>query len=32
MLIAMYYHMFPPAAEKPQMRCTCAVHPRPVAA
>jgi hypothetical protein len=32
MVIAMYYHMFPPAAEETQMRCTCAVHPRVVTA
>jgi hypothetical protein len=32
MVIAMYYHMFPPKAEEPMMRCTCAVHPRVVTA
>ena len=26
MVIAMYYHMFPPPAERPQ--CTCAWHSR----
>lgn len=28
MVIAMYYHMFPPQEEAAQMRCTCAFHPR----
>lgn len=28
MVIAMYYHMFPPAEDVPAMRCSCAVHPR----
>jgi hypothetical protein len=29
MMIAMYYHMFPPQEEKAQpVRCTCAVRPR----
>jgi hypothetical protein len=28
MVIAMYYHMFPPVAEETMMRCTCAVRPR----
>ena len=28
MMVAMYYHMFPPQGEAIQMRCTCAVHPR----
>ena len=32
MVVAMYYHMFPPAAEEARMRCSCAVHPRMVAA
>ncbi len=26
MVVAMYYHMFPPPAEAPQMQCSCAVH------
>jgi hypothetical protein len=26
MAIAMYYHLFPPAAEESRPRCTCAVH------
>lgn len=28
MVVAMYYHMFPPQGEEAHMRCTCAVHPR----
>ncbi len=28
MVIAMYYHMFPPLGEEAHMRCTCAVQPR----
>lgn len=28
MVIAMYFHMFPPQGEEVQMRCTCAFHPR----
>jgi hypothetical protein len=34
MVVAMYYHMFPPVGEEAAMRCTCAFHgaPRPVAA
>ena len=28
MVIAMYYHMFPPPAEAAQMQCSCAFHPR----
>jgi len=36
MMIAMYYHMFPPQQDAPQMACTCAFHsrltPRPAAA
>jgi len=32
MMVAMYYHMFPPKEEAAQMRCTCAVHPRVVTA
>lgn len=28
MVIAMYYHMFPPQGEAAHMRCTCAVQPR----
>ncbi|HXO43574.1 MAG TPA: hypothetical protein VN999_19150 [Thermoanaerobaculia bacterium] len=33
MLVAMYYHMFPPPAEAAVMHCSCAVHSRtPVAA
>jgi len=31
MVIAMYYHMFPPQGEEAHMRCTCAVQPRVVA-
>lgn len=31
MVVAMYYHLFPPAEEAPQMQCTCAIH-RAVAA
>jgi hypothetical protein len=26
MVIAMYYHLFPPATEKARPQCTCAVH------
>lgn len=26
MVIAMYYHMFPPASEAPRQQCTCAWH------
>jgi hypothetical protein len=26
MVVAMYYHMYPPAAELPSMTCTCARH------
>jgi hypothetical protein len=26
MVVAMYYHLFPPAGEAPQMQCTCAIH------
>ena len=32
MVIAMYYHMFPPQGEAAQMRCSCAYHPRAAAA
>jgi hypothetical protein len=32
MVVAMYYHMFPPVADEAAMRCTCAVHPREVLA
>lgn len=32
MVIAMYYHMFPPEGEAARMRCTCAFHPRVVEA
>jgi hypothetical protein len=32
MMIAMYYHMFPPQEDFAQMRCTCAFHPRVAAA
>ncbi len=32
MMIAMYYHMFPPKGEAVHMRCTCAVQPRVVMA
>lgn len=28
MVIAMYYHMFPPQGEAAHMRCTCAIQPR----
>jgi hypothetical protein len=28
MLVAMYYHMFPPPQDEAVMRCTCAVHRR----
>ena len=28
MMIAMYYHLFPPQGEAVHMRCTCAVQPR----
>ena len=26
MVVAMYYHLFPPESEAPQMQCTCAIH------
>jgi len=26
MVVAMYYHLFPTAADKAQHRCSCAVH------
>lgn len=32
MMVAMYYHMFPPEREAAQMRCTCAVRSRPATA
>jgi hypothetical protein len=32
MVVAMYYHMFPPRAEAAQMQCSCAYHPRAAAA
>ena len=32
MLIAMYYHMFPPAEDAAVMRCSCAFHRRALAA
>lgn len=32
MVIAMYYHMFPPKGEAAHMKCTCAFHPRVAAA
>jgi len=32
MVIAMYYHLFPPQVDYVQMRCTCAFHPRAAAA
>lgn len=32
MVIAMYYHMFPPVGEAAHMRCTCAFQPRLAAA
>jgi hypothetical protein len=28
MVVAMYYHMFPPPEDAAEMRCTCAVRPR----
>jgi hypothetical protein len=28
MVIAMYYHMFPPRTDAARMRCTCAFHPK----
>ena len=28
MMIAMYYHLFPPQGEAVHMRCTCAIQPR----
>ncbi len=28
MVVAMYYHMFPPAQDVPQMACSCAFHSR----
>ena len=31
MMIAMYYHMFPPQEDLARMRCTCAVHQPQVA-
>lgn len=32
MVIAMYYHMFPPHRDAVHMRCTCAFHPQTVTA
>lgn len=32
MVVAMYYHMFPPAKDAAEMHCTCAYHPRAVTA
>lgn len=32
MMVAMYYHMFPPEGEAAHMRCTCAVRSRPATA
>jgi hypothetical protein len=32
MVIAMYYHMFPPKGEEARMQCSCAFHPRVVTA
>lgn len=32
MVVAMYYHLFPPRTDAVQMRCTCAFHPRPATA
>jgi hypothetical protein len=32
MMVAMYRHMVPPAAEAAHMRCTCAFHVRPAVA
>ena len=32
MVIAMYYHMFPPSPDAAKMKCTCAFHPQAVAA
>lgn len=31
MVVAMYYHMFPPQGEEAKMQCSCAFHPRVVA-
>ena len=31
MVVAMYYHMFPPPAEAPRLTCTCASHHRKLA-
>lgn len=28
MMVAMYYHMFPPKGEEARMQCSCAFHPR----
>lgn len=30
MIVGMYYHMFPPAAEANTATCTCALHPQPL--
>lgn len=32
MIVAMYYHLFPPAPEAATQKCTCAWHPRQAAA
>lgn len=32
MMVAMYFHMFPPLGERVHMRCSCAVLPRTAAA
>jgi len=32
MVVAMYYHLFPPRTDAVQMRCSCAFHPRPATA
>lgn len=32
MVVAMYYHMFPPAGDAAHMQCSCAFHPRVVPA
>jgi len=32
MVIAMYYHMYPPARDAVKPMCTCARHPAPMAA
>ena len=32
MVVAMYFHMFPPAEDASRMQCSCAYHPRVAAA